>query len=284
MDSERFQALLSHQGPLVHVDHSHRAPAPTDEGYSWIDPRGWQENVELWRRELNVTAGQVRETVSKLKNKRFLTEVIRADGRVFHVQFSIADKWGGWKVHVIMWEGDHKDEHTAEAFTPAQDNMRLLAPELSLKPVLQKAVDMLFEAPELEELANNWSFKKFDEGLRRVGERSIKLGDASVTWQRVEPGGIIEPRNQINVVKGDTTWSCNVEDKDFDKNIVQVAKLDEQAVWDMGKIIKDFKEATIEKATLTRVLNGLLHAWSRPVQPATQGSGMVHYSLRTTPR
>ena len=29
MDSERFRALLSHQGPLVHVDHSHRAPART---------------------------------------------------------------------------------------------------------------------------------------------------------------------------------------------------------------------------------------------------------------
>ena len=27
----RFEALLSHQGPLVHVDHSHRAPAPTGE-------------------------------------------------------------------------------------------------------------------------------------------------------------------------------------------------------------------------------------------------------------
>ena len=25
----RFEALLSYQGPLVHVDHSHRAPAPT---------------------------------------------------------------------------------------------------------------------------------------------------------------------------------------------------------------------------------------------------------------
>ena len=31
----RFEALLSHQGPLVHVDHSHRAPAPTGE---WCFP------------------------------------------------------------------------------------------------------------------------------------------------------------------------------------------------------------------------------------------------------
>jgi len=34
-DSGRFEALLSHQGPLLHVDHSHRAPAPrTGECYS----------------------------------------------------------------------------------------------------------------------------------------------------------------------------------------------------------------------------------------------------------
>ncbi len=34
-DSGRFEALLSHQGPLVHVDHSHRAPAPrTGKCYS----------------------------------------------------------------------------------------------------------------------------------------------------------------------------------------------------------------------------------------------------------
>ena len=245
MDSERFQALLSHQGPLVHVDHSHRAPAPTDEDYWGIDPRGWIENVELWRRELNVTAGQVREAVSKLKNKRFLTEEIPADGRVFHVQFSIDTRIeGGRKVHVIMWERGHEDERTAEAFTPAQDHMRLHAPELSLKPVLEKAVDMLFEAPELEELANSWSFKKFYDGLNQARKSRIELGDdASVAWQRVD-SEVIGHRNQINVVKGDKTWSCNVKDDDFDTNIVQVAKLTEQDVWDMGKIIKDFQEAT----------------------------------------
>lgn len=34
-DSDRFEALLSHQGPLLHVDHSFRAPAPrTGECYS----------------------------------------------------------------------------------------------------------------------------------------------------------------------------------------------------------------------------------------------------------
>ena len=33
----RFEALLSHQGPLVHVDHSHRAPAPTGEDCEWYD-------------------------------------------------------------------------------------------------------------------------------------------------------------------------------------------------------------------------------------------------------
>ena len=245
MDSERFQALLSHQGPLVHVDHSHRAPAPTDEDYWGIDPRGWIENVELWRRELNVTAGQVREAVSKLKNKRFLTKGIQADGRVFHVQFSLDLRdVGGQKVHVIVWQRDHEDERTAEAFTPAQDHMRLLAPEPSLKPVLQKAVDMLFEAPELEELANSWSFKKFYDVLRPMGAKRIELGDdASVAWQRVD-SEVIGHRNQINVVKGDKTWSCNVKDDDFDTNIVQVAKLTDKEVQDMGKIIKDFQEAT----------------------------------------
>jgi len=281
MDSERFRALLSHQGPLVHVDHSHRAPAPTGEDYWAFDPRGWIENVELQRRELNVTAGQVRKTLSKLNNKRFLTEVIRADGRVFIVQFSIDQRIeGGRKVHVYMWERGRKDKPFKEAFFPVQDNMRLLAPEPSLKPVLQKAVDMLSEAPELEELANSWSFKKFYEGLSLVRALRIELGDgASVAYQSVEPG-----RNQINVVKGDTTWSCDVEDKDFDTNIVQVAKLTEQDVWDMGKIIKDFQEAAVERTSLTKIWNGLWQAFSRAVKPATQGSGVVNYPLRTTPR
>ena len=37
-DSGRFEALLSHQGPLLHVDHSHRAPAPrTGECYSVVN-------------------------------------------------------------------------------------------------------------------------------------------------------------------------------------------------------------------------------------------------------
>lgn len=254
MDSGRFRALLSHQGPLVHVDHSHRAPAPT--GYWGIDPRGWgidprgweekaKEEWKWWRLELDVTAGQVREAVSKLKNKRFLTEGIRADGRVFHVQFGIDTRdVGGQKVHVIVWERGHENERTAEAFTPVQDNMRLYAPDLSLKPVLKKAVDMLFEAPELAELANSWSFKKFYDVLEPMGAKRIELGDdASVAWQRVD-SEVIGHRNQINVVKGDKTWSCNVKDDDFDTNIVQVAKLTDNEVQDMGKIIRDFQEAT----------------------------------------
>ena len=263
----RFEALLSHQGSLVHVDHSHRAPAPT--GYWGIDPRGWLE--------LNVTAGQVREAVSKLKNKRFLTRGIPADGRVFHVQFSIDQRdVGGQKVHVIVWERDHKDKHTAEAFTPAQDNMRLLAPEPSLKPVLKKAVDMLFEAPELAELANTWSFKKFYDGLSLVKKRRIELGDASVAWQRVN-SEVIGKRDQINVVKGDKTWSYAVDDDNFDTNIVQVAELDEQEIYDMGKIIKVFQEATIEQPSFMRVWNGLRQAFSRTVKAATQGSDMPRY-------
>ena len=37
MNAQRFEALLAHQGPLVHVDHSHRAPAPTGEDCEWWD-------------------------------------------------------------------------------------------------------------------------------------------------------------------------------------------------------------------------------------------------------
>ena len=61
MDSERFRALLSHQGPLVHVDHSHRAPAPTGDDCMWWDvpcllsqaeeKRKAQESAELEKRK-----------------------------------------------------------------------------------------------------------------------------------------------------------------------------------------------------------------------------------------
>ena len=269
MDSERFQALLSHQGALVHVDHSHRAPAPTGEWWAW-------------RLEVDVTAGQVREAVSKLKNKRFLTRGIRADGRVFHVQFSIDTRIeGGNKVHVYVWERDRKDKYTAEAFYPRDDHVRLLAPEPSLKPVLKKAFAMLLEAPELVELANSWSFKKFYDVLsRKKVPKRIELGDnASVAWQRVD-SELIGHRNQINVVKGDKHWSCGVKDDDFNTNIVQVAKLTDEGVQDMGKLIRDFQAATIEKTNLTRIWNGLRQAFSGPVEPVTQGSGMTHYPKR----
>ena len=53
-DSGRFEALLSHQGPLLHVDHSHRAPAPTGAGCRWnedtesCEKRKAEERAELY--------------------------------------------------------------------------------------------------------------------------------------------------------------------------------------------------------------------------------------------
>jgi len=53
-DSGRFESLLSHQGPLVHVDHSHRAPAPTGAGCRWnedtesCEKRKAEERAELY--------------------------------------------------------------------------------------------------------------------------------------------------------------------------------------------------------------------------------------------
>ena len=76
----RFEALLSHQGTLVHVDHSHRAPAPT--GYWW--PMGWREEQkqeQRWMQDqgnwgqhtINVKAGEVRKVLDNLrwKTKQF---------------------------------------------------------------------------------------------------------------------------------------------------------------------------------------------------------------------
>jgi hypothetical protein len=41
----RFQALLSHQGPLTHADHSHRQCAPVPTGRITMDQYG---NVQSW--------------------------------------------------------------------------------------------------------------------------------------------------------------------------------------------------------------------------------------------
>ena len=55
-DSGRFEALLSHQGPLVHVDHSFRAPAPrTGECYSIT-------SSEVIKARFFVQRGEVRNT------------------------------------------------------------------------------------------------------------------------------------------------------------------------------------------------------------------------------
>ncbi len=43
MESLRFQALLSHQGPLKHVNHAHRQAAPT--GRMTMDEYG---NIQSW--------------------------------------------------------------------------------------------------------------------------------------------------------------------------------------------------------------------------------------------
>ena len=41
----RFRALLSHQGPLTHVNHAHRQCAPTPTGRYTTDEYG---NVTSW--------------------------------------------------------------------------------------------------------------------------------------------------------------------------------------------------------------------------------------------
>ena len=46
----RFEALLSHQGPLVHADHSHRAPAPTGDDCRWWDSACKEHQAEEKRK------------------------------------------------------------------------------------------------------------------------------------------------------------------------------------------------------------------------------------------
>ena len=72
MNAQRFEALLAHQGPLVHVDHSHRAPAPTGAGCRWYEDtescekRKAEERTELYELLKDWTFNDFYITLKKL--------------------------------------------------------------------------------------------------------------------------------------------------------------------------------------------------------------------------
>ena len=165
----RFEALLSHRGPLVHVDHSHRAPAPT--GFWPIDPRGWfeekkeqpkeQPKKQPWMQKqgwegthkISVTAGQVRRVVAQhiswMANFREIQ--VEGDERKYSVQFVIDD---ALNVRYVLWEtgkGDTRDpsSYVGEDYywTQDQDEQYLYAPNAGLKPVLEEAAKRLLALP-----------------------------------------------------------------------------------------------------------------------------------------
>ena len=156
----RFEALLAHQGPLVHVDHSHRAPAPT--GYWWMDPRGWFEEKERpWMQEqrwkgthkISVTAGQVRQVVAQYISRmvKFRNIQVEGDERKYSVQFFIDD---ALDVRYALWETGKGDPNDPGSYvgddyywTMEKNGEYLYAPNAELKPVLEEAAQKLLALP-----------------------------------------------------------------------------------------------------------------------------------------
>ena len=151
----RFEALLSHQGTLVHVDHSHRAPAPT--GY-W--PMGWREEQkqeQRWMQDqgnwgqhtINVKAGEVRKVLDNLrwKTKQFDRIQVKGLAGKFSVQFTIDSVSD---VRYALWETGNPNSLVVGVnyyWGEDQDEASLYAPNAILKPVLEEAALRLLALP-----------------------------------------------------------------------------------------------------------------------------------------
>lgn len=105
----RFEALLSHQGPLVHVDHSHRAPAPTGE---WCFPP-WSADCqerERLRREKEEREAQEeadRKEADKLLRftkfqtiRVYLRDIFYKDSHVIETENNV------YKVEIVTHDGE----------------------------------------------------------------------------------------------------------------------------------------------------------------------------------
>ena len=170
MDSERFRALLAHQGPLVHVDHSHRAPAPTGDDCMWWDvpcllsqaeerrlrqaeelrERGWHEQGKRGTHTISVKAGQVRKLLEQRSPKQAYAEYIeQPDTNVMvHVKFSIDKNGNVW--YTIFESGNgYKGPFVGDNYrwSEKQDEEYLYAPNEKLQQVLEKAARKLLGMP-----------------------------------------------------------------------------------------------------------------------------------------
>ena len=160
--SGRFEALLSHQGPLVHVDHSHRAPAPTAEDCAWwnlscwereaekLRERGWHEQGKRGTHTISVKAGQVRKILEQRSPKQAYAEWIeQPDSNVkVHVKFSIDKNDNVW---YTIWESgnSYNSPFVGDNYrwSKKQDDEYLYAPNEKLKQVLEAAAQKLLEMP-----------------------------------------------------------------------------------------------------------------------------------------
>jgi len=164
----RFEALLSHQGPLVHVDHSHRAPAPTAEDCGWLDfpcwereaekqrelqrrvrKRGWQEQGKRGTHTISVKAGQVRKVLEQRSTKQeYAYWIEQPDSEVkVHVKFAIDKNENVW---YTIWEsGNYNSPFVGDNYrwSKNQNDEYLYAPNEKLKQVLETAAQKLLEMP-----------------------------------------------------------------------------------------------------------------------------------------
>ena len=171
MNAQRFEALLAHQGPLVHVDHSHRAPAPTGEDCGFWDFACWKrqavvrdrirdrivtmglaEEGEPWTHTISVRAGAVREFLKtrpyKAEKVRWISDDPRQPVYKFDVKFLIDDESN--VRYIILPSGysafdDGVSAGGAYKWSEDQDNEYLYAPNEKLRYVLQTAANKLFE-------------------------------------------------------------------------------------------------------------------------------------------
>ena len=163
-DPGRFEALLSHQGPLVHVDHFNRAPAPTANDCAWWDSacrereaekqrrvvkRGWQEQGKRGTHTISVTAGQVRKVLEQRSTKQEYAYWIEQPGSAdnVHVKFAIDKNENVW---YTIWEsGNYNSPFVGDNYrwSKNQNDEYLYAPNEKLKQVLETAAQKLLEMP-----------------------------------------------------------------------------------------------------------------------------------------
>ena len=180
----RFEALLAHQGPLVHVDHSHRAPAPTGEDCHILDflcqrRQALAEEKERRARDeardkirarifemglaeegapgthwIPVKAGAVRKFLETRRYKQQKVQYIKDHPLkpfyTFDVKFLI-DEDSNVR-YIILPSGYSLFDEGVNAggqyqWSKEQDEQYLYAPNEKLKYVLETAANKLFEMP-----------------------------------------------------------------------------------------------------------------------------------------